>query len=319
MIPAAQLLAAALVGERERLARASGIPPPMPDPLAAPDDLEQPSRLGAEQRAAAPRRPRGVPLRPPHQLRRRRRAARHGAPDGGAGRDRARGETAARARRARRAERASRSACRPTSAAACACARAPRPRCATTRRSPTSSSTTARGCARRAALWEGRGFEVRCAPSARSTASPGACSTTGARWSCSAQGGEAEQRQALLAQVRRDYDEARVSCYEELLRRPHGRARGPGRRRRRRWPPRSDLVAIDSHRRRARSRRVEFGVGYAFHGFRTAATTGGSSRPSTSSASSRSSRRCRSRSCCAAWCPRRCSPARRPRRSRPRR
>ncbi len=118
------------------------------------------------------------------------------------------------------------------------------------------------------ALWEGRGFQVQVRTIGTVYGVAGRVLDNRRSLVLLGQGGDAEQAQSLLAQVRRDYGDPQqlsLQLYEELSRRPTGvlevqdqtgatvaASRG--------------LVAIDSSGDIA-VRRVEYGVGYAFHGF----------------------------------------------------
>ena len=117
-------------------------------------------------------------------------------------------------------------------------------------------------------LWEGRGFQVQVRTIGTVYGVAGRVLDNRRSLVLLGQGGGTEQAQSLLAQVRRDYGDSQqlsAQIYEELSRRPTGvlevqdqtgatvaASRG--------------LVAIDSPGDMA-VRRVEYGVGYAFHGF----------------------------------------------------
>lgn len=114
------------------------------------------------------------------------------------------------------------------------------------------------------ALWEGRGFQVQIRTIGTVYGVAGRVLDNRRELLLLGQGGDVESAQAILTQLRRDYDEP-GQLFEELLRRPGGvlevqDASGAT------VAASNDLVAIDSPGE-VLVRRVEYGVGYAFHGF----------------------------------------------------
>ena len=118
------------------------------------------------------------------------------------------------------------------------------------------------------ALWEGRGFQVQVRTIGTVYGVAGRVLDNRRSLVLLGEGGGTEQAQSLLAQVRRDYgdpEQLSVQLYEELSRRPTGVLEVQDQTGATVAASR-DLVAIDSPGD-ILVRRVEYGVGYAFHGF----------------------------------------------------